>query len=134
MACKQQHSPSLCWLYKVDQFWKDMKIWLSIVESKAIPLKTIDIIFGMITSARKSINFCILHAKWYIHLNKQNDHHVNFANFLCYLRGVLVYWKINCCQPKMDSIFPSYFSKCHWPLVIMLQSPMLYIKKSYFIK
>ena len=71
-------------------FWENLKTWLNTVEGKAIPVKTIDIIFGMITGSGKGINVCILQAKWYIHLNKQKDLHVNFENFLCYLRGVFV--------------------------------------------
>ena len=94
---------------KVDQFWKDMKIWLSTVEGKAMPLKTIDIIFGMITSARKSINFCILHAKWYIHLNKQEDNHINFAHFLLYLKNVLVIEKQVAVNQKLIPVFNATF-------------------------
>ena len=31
-----------------------------------------------------------MHAKWYIHLNQQVDNHIHFANFLLYLKNVLV--------------------------------------------
>jgi len=75
---------------KVKLFWENLKAWLNIVEGKTIPVKTVDIIFGIITGSSKGINFCILQAKWYIHLNKQKDDQVIFANFLCYLKGVLV--------------------------------------------
>ena len=96
---------------KVDQFWKNMKIWLSTVEGKATPLKTIDIIFGIISSARKSINFCILHAKWYIHLNKQVDNHIHFANFLLYLKNVLVIEKQIAVNQKLIKSFNETFLK-----------------------
>ena len=88
-----------------------MKIWLSTVEGKATPLKTIDIIFGKKTSEGKSINFCILHAKWYIHLNKQVDNHKHFANFLLYLKNVLVIEKQIAVNQKLIKSFNETFQK-----------------------
>lgn len=94
---------------KVKTFWKNLMTWLSIVEGKEIKIKTIDIIFGMITGSNKRINFCMLQAKWYIHLNKQGDQHVNFANFLCYLRGVLVIEKQIAVNQKSIPYFNATF-------------------------
>ena len=36
------------------------------------------------------INFCILHAKWFIHTKKNKNIDVNFDTFLKYLKGVIV--------------------------------------------
>ena len=68
---------------KVKIFWEKLKTRLSIVEGRAIPLKTIDI-FGMVNSSRKSIIICILQAKWYIHFNKQENHALNLLMFFCF--------------------------------------------------
>ena len=73
---------------KVQKFWTDLQNWLNSIGNMALALTTRDIIFGIVNSASFMINFCILHAKWYIHLNKKEDI-VCFANFWQYLQNVL---------------------------------------------
>ena len=65
---------------KVDNFWKSFKTWLINVTGRVFPITTVDIIFGILRGTVKSVNFCILHAKWFIHINKEADNHVNFVN------------------------------------------------------
>ena len=75
---------------KVCEFWQHFKTWLNNVEGYAINISTTDIIFGIHTSLKTSVNFCILHAKWFISLRRLDEYNVNFNNFLSYLKGVFL--------------------------------------------
>lgn len=73
----------------VNKFWKDMSIWLCNTERKPVILDQSKIIFSVLNGVTSfCLNFCILHAKWFIHFNKVSGK-VNFDHFLCYLRNVI---------------------------------------------
>ena len=102
--------PCLCVdCINAELFQTNLKMWLSFVDGQAIPIKTTGMIFGMVTDPRKYVNFSILHAKWYNHLNKQNGHHVSFANFLCYFRDILVTEKLVALNQKCTQYFNATF-------------------------
>ena len=75
---------------KVNQFWQSFKLWLSRIEGQDINLSTSNIIFGIHSGSNTCINFCILHAKWFINLNRQEERNLNFDLFKNYLKGVLI--------------------------------------------
>ena len=50
---------------------------------------TSDIIFGILNKVSYMLNFCILHEKWFIHLQKADDQNICFNHFLLYLKNVL---------------------------------------------
>ena len=74
---------------KVNTFWQNFKLWLSMIEGNYFNLSTSNIIFGIFSGSKKRINFCILHAKWFINVNRQEDY-LNFNLFKSYLKGVLI--------------------------------------------
>ena len=74
---------------KVIQFWQYFKLWLTMIEGNDIKLSTSNIIFGIHSGSKLCINFCILHAKWFINVNRKVDHNLNFDLFKCYLKNVL---------------------------------------------
>lgn len=94
---------------KVDNFWENFKTWLNNVTGRVFPITTVDIIFGILSGTVKSVNICVLHAKWFIHINKQIDHHVNFVHFLRYLKDVLVIEKQIAVNQKSVAYFNSTF-------------------------
>ena len=75
---------------KVNQFWQSCKLWLAGIEGNDINLSTSKIIFGIHSGSKLYINFCILHAKWFININRQENHYLNFDIFKSYLKRVLI--------------------------------------------
>ena len=74
---------------KVQQFWLDFKGWINNIEGKIIDLKTIDIIFGIIQTCTFRINFLLLHAKWWIHVNREQKQNILFLPFLSYIKKIM---------------------------------------------
>ena len=72
---------------KVQMFWNDFKDYIGECLNKSITLTTVEIIFGKLGLTDTPINFCILHAKWFIHLNKDKEI-TSFHAFKRYLRNV----------------------------------------------
>jgi len=70
-------------------FWDQFIEWMTRVEGKNIQLDTASIIFGIFTGISNRLNFCILHAKWYIHLQKQSNQHVQYNQFMKYFNNVI---------------------------------------------
>ena len=48
-----------------------------------------NLIFGILSNDSFTLNFCILHAKWFIHCQKFRKQRVLFAKFCSYLEVVL---------------------------------------------
>ena len=71
-----------------------------------------EIIFGLQSRMKHELNFCILHAKWFIHLKKQEDHNVCFANFICYLKNVFIIEKQIAINKKSLPHFKATFANC----------------------
>ena len=74
---------------KVKLFWICFEAWLNNIENVQIKLTTSDIIFGLHKKFDFLYNFCILHAKWWIHLNREEDQLVNFYHFKIYLKKTI---------------------------------------------
>ena len=72
---------------KVQKFWDDFKTYIAGCLNKHINLTTVEIIFGKLGLTNAPINFCVLHAKWFIHLDK-DKHIISFHAFKRYLRNV----------------------------------------------
>ena len=89
----------------VKSFWLDFADFISNIEEKDIVLTSIDIIFGVTDVKEYILNYLILHAKWYIHMQKQTDQNVFFYLFLKYLKVVLVIEERIACNKKMLKYF-----------------------------
>ena len=74
---------------KVKLFWENLKAFISKVLNKTFTLTTAEVIFGKFGVSNLSANFCILYAKWYIHLNKSQNI-ISFHYFKDYLKNVFV--------------------------------------------
>lgn len=74
---------------KVQQFWLDFKRLIKNIEGNFIDLKTIDIIFGINRTNTFRINFLVLHAKWWIHVNREQEQNILFPPFLFYIKKIM---------------------------------------------
>ena len=74
---------------KVIPFWRQLNAWLKEIDVGLPIFSTADIIFGIPKKVSFMPNFCILHAKWFIHLHKADDQNIFFNQFLLYLQNVL---------------------------------------------
>ena len=75
---------------KVKQFWDQFITWLNSIDNTLPVLSTVDIIFGIPKCSLYLANYCILHAKWYIHLQKQENKNVSFNKFLLYFESMYI--------------------------------------------
>ena len=73
---------------KVKVFWTLFMTWLRNIDNTLPVLSTADIIFGIPKCSFFLTNYCLLHAKWYIHSQKKDNHDINFNNFLLYFENV----------------------------------------------
>ena len=94
---------------KVTNFWTQFKLWISIIEGHNIKLSSSNIIFGILNSAAYRQNFCILQAKWFIHLHK-TDYLINFNQFLLYFTGVLCVERQLAVNLKRENEFDKIFN------------------------
>ena len=74
---------------KVNDFWKALQIWIHNIDQLLPVLSTADIIFGIPKNSAFKLNFIVLHAKWFIHLQKQDDHNVCMNKFHVYLKSII---------------------------------------------
>ena len=74
---------------KVKQFWTNFKEFITKSSEKTFSLTTAEIIFGKFGISNTAPNFCILHAKWFIHLNKK-ENNISFNCFKKYLKNVFI--------------------------------------------
>ena len=95
---------------RVNQFWVLFKNWMSLIEGKIININTLDIIFGIHSYLAFRINFCILHAKWWIHLCRELERNTNFGHFLCYLKKIICIEKLIAINRKELVVFEKYFA------------------------
>ena len=95
---------------KVQMFWEHFKRWLGMAEGHVVLLSTVDIIFGIPNRTQLRTNFCILHAKWFIHVRKLQKEPVYFDNFLVYFKGVLCIEKQLAVNIKNEKGFHDMFS------------------------
>ena len=72
---------------RVKQFWIHFKDFIIKTLAKPFTLKTSEVIFGKFGISHRSSNFCLLHAKWFIHLNRSQQI-ISFENFRSYLKNV----------------------------------------------
>ena len=94
----------------IKYFWLNLCEWLSDKLGKNVSFKTKDIIFGLFEKNYMCQNFCILHAKWFIHVKKQNSSQVFFKHYLVYLRGVVQYTSCMYIPNKQENNFNKYFA------------------------
>jgi len=94
---------------KVTDFWTQFKLWISIIEGHNIKLSSSNIIFGILNNAAYRQNFCILQAKWFIHLHK-TDYLINFNQFLLYFTGVLCVERQLAVNLKRENEFDKIFN------------------------
>ena len=74
---------------KVRKFWIEFKELITTSLQKPFSLSTQEIIFGKFGAMDLTPNYCILHAKWYIHMNKDKLE-ISFNGFKKYLKSVLI--------------------------------------------
>ena len=89
---------------RVKLFWTSFKEWLDKIEDYKVNIRTQDIIFGILCTPSVRPNYLILHAKWWIHLSRNDEQNVNFNTFLIYLKNVLSVEKciaVNCKELMM---------------------------------
>ena len=75
---------------KVKQFWNLFKTWLGNIDNSLPALSTVDIIFGIPKCTCYLANYCVIHAKWYIHLQKNENSNIEFMKFLVYFENVFI--------------------------------------------
>jgi len=83
---------------------------MSLIEGKIITINNLDIIFGIHTYHAFRINFCILHAKWWIHLCRELKQNTNFGHFLLYLKKIICIEKIIAIDRNELVVFEKYFA------------------------
>ena len=99
---------------RVKQFWLEFKTFLTACLDNTISLTTIEIIFGKFGLKYTAVNFCILYAKWYIHLNKDKDL-ISFQSFKSYLRNIFIIEKqIYTNKNKNETFSRLYSSYVRW--------------------
>jgi hypothetical protein len=97
---------------KVDQVWKEFIDWYDRIEIQNTILTTQDIIFGCLrTNAAISLNFCILHLKWFIHLKRKEDLTPYFMNYLYYLKHVLQVEEARHIRNNDETHFAKHYAK-----------------------
>ena len=101
---------------KIKQFWNDFKDFTKIVLKTPFTLTTAEIIFGKLNTTYAATNFCILHAKWFIHLNK-NQQIITFNQYKNYLRNVFTVEK----QIYINNKKAEKFSKLYESYVKLLE-------------
>ena len=89
----------------VRTFWQELKIWLRNNEQKDISINTNNIIFGIYKESNYQANFYILHAKWYIHLQRESMRPIRLTTFLNYFKTVLIVEQQLSCNLKTNSEF-----------------------------
>ena len=89
----------------VRTFWQELKIWLRNNEQKDISINTNNIIFGIYKESNYQANFYILHAKWYIHLQRESMRPICLTTFLNYFKTVLIVEQQISCNLKTNSEF-----------------------------
>ena len=111
--CKQKNNISHFFVDfdRVKPFWISLGHWLNTIEVKDITLTTKDIIFGLHSLLHVQYNFCILHAKWWIHINREQDQklNLNFCHFRVYLKGIIAIEKQIAANKNKLDIFKQHF-------------------------
>ena len=75
---------------KVENFWNSLQLWYNSINNSPMTLDKRFIIFGVLTNPLDvAMNFCILYAKWYIHLQKIAKRDVSFKAYLKKLKAAL---------------------------------------------
>ena len=74
---------------KIKLFWIGVQDRLSNLNEPVQVLSTVDIIFGIPKCSAFAFNFVILHAKWFIHLQRKEDI-VDIRKFWLYIKNVLI--------------------------------------------
>ena len=99
---------------RVKQFWLEFKKFITACLHNTISLTTIEIIFGKFGLKYTAVNFCILHAKWFIHLNKDKKL-ISFQSFKSYLRNIFIIEKeIYTNRKKIKTFSKWYGSYVEW--------------------
>jgi hypothetical protein len=99
--CNTQHTFSEC--IKVTAFWNNFTDWINEIPSIFFEPTTKNILFGNLETNSFSENFCLLHAKWYIHSKREEE--VRFDRFLGYLKNVI---KLEKEQSIVTASLPSF--------------------------
>ena len=93
----------------VRPFWLELTTWLCNTEEKDITINTMNIIFGMLKESNYRINFYILHAKWFIHLQRESNRPICFNTFLAYFRSVIMVEQQISCNLKTNNEFRKFW-------------------------
>ena len=79
-----------------------------------INLSTVEIIFGKSGIIYGAVNFCILYAKWFIHLHRDKDI-VSFQAFKHYLKNTIIIEKqIYTNKRKIERFYKLYSAYTRW--------------------
>ena len=75
----------------VEMFWIEFETWYRTIDiNNTFDIHDIcNVIFGILSKNSFTLNFCILHAKWFIHCQKVRKQGVLFARFCSYLKRIL---------------------------------------------
>jgi hypothetical protein len=77
---------------KVSIVWQNVIDWLVTLDRSIDQLTSNDIIFGIPNASHYYVNFYILHAKWFIHINREREN-INFVQFQNYMRCNVTFYK-----------------------------------------
>lgn len=95
---------------KTMSVWQGFKTWYKNILSYDIVLSVKDIIFGVLKkNIPSSLNFCILHVKWFIHCCRKIQAPIIFENFLHYIKNVLKVEKWRCVRNVRIADFEKSF-------------------------
>ena len=95
---------------RVEKFWNEFRTWFRELEEADFILTTRDIIFGFPSIMRRGLNFCLLHAKWYIHLHKQDEGLIIFNAFKRYLSAVFIIERQIATSKNVENVFNKTFN------------------------
>jgi hypothetical protein len=74
---------------KLYNFWHSFQAWIGGIRGINFIVQTVRVLFGNYENGNFIENFCILHAKWWIHKTRNNDY-IHFLDFLVYLKSVII--------------------------------------------
>ena len=94
---------------RVIVWWENFIKWYNTLMNVNVTLNSKIIIFGILEPDQGSIclNFCLFHAKWYIHKSILDKKDYTLFDFLIYLKNILQL-EFNICQRMKQSV---YFEK-----------------------
>ncbi len=98
----------------VRPFWRSVEKWYTAQIGK-VDLSLKDVILGKVILQSHFINYCILHAKWFLHKqyknSKTNSITPSFLQYLIYLKNSVTIEKCIAQTHNNEEYFSTVFSK-----------------------